>query len=102
LSQTLEENEVDSHRFENCKHYESCLDIAANGRWVSFSCMGCERFEHNPDFTIVTEIKKEAPTMPPKPGNLRGVVTEFSQLLTSRMRAHKIAHFNNLGWFVKG
>ena len=37
-------SKVDSERFDDCKHYNSCLAIAAHHYWPSFSCSGCKLY----------------------------------------------------------
>jgi hypothetical protein len=44
IEDLLTEEQVDLHRFENCKKYDDCLSQAAKMRWRSFSCMGCKSY----------------------------------------------------------
>lgn len=41
LDMTLEEDEVDEHRFDACPCYERCLDLATEQNWTSWSCFRC-------------------------------------------------------------
>ncbi len=62
LKETLDPIELDAHRRENCKDYDHCLDIAAHGRWTSFSCKDCERYAFGG--LEVIEIKTQQLTYP--------------------------------------
>ncbi|MDW8002630.1 MAG: hypothetical protein RMJ39_08180 [Deltaproteobacteria bacterium] len=44
LSAELTLEEVDLHRYFDCKHYRRCLVFAAVMKWVSFSCKDCKNF----------------------------------------------------------
>jgi len=45
LDETLSINEATSHRREDCRYYDQCLNEASAKRWRSFSCEGCDMFE---------------------------------------------------------
>lgn len=36
-------DEVETHRVLGCKHYNNCLAKAAHERWVSWTCLWCEK-----------------------------------------------------------
>lgn len=44
LLEELSLDEVDFHRYFDCRHYRRCLVIAAGMKWVSFSCRECKNF----------------------------------------------------------
>lgn len=41
LPNLLEAEAVSHHRSLFCPEYDDCLELAAGGRWVSFSCEHC-------------------------------------------------------------
>ena len=45
LNTTLDPEQVNAHRNEECIHYHRCLMKASQLRWHSFSCQGCEEFQ---------------------------------------------------------
>ena len=43
-AQPLQLSSINTERFDDCKHYNSCLAIAASCHWPSFSCFGCKLY----------------------------------------------------------
>ncbi len=43
----LEFDEVETRRYMECEHYQTCLNFAAEVRWRSFHCRQCEK---NPEY----------------------------------------------------
>jgi len=46
---------VDAHRDIWCRHYDSCLDVAARRGWISWSCASCPlrgMVQEKPDLRI--------------------------------------------------
>jgi hypothetical protein len=97
LDETLTIDNADQYRFDNCKLYEKCLDIAIEHHWVSFSCENCENYD---PYTIILEIYTEPRIEPPCQ---KGGLKEFDRKLTQKMRDLGIPMpvYNSLGVFLK-
>ena len=61
LHRTLRLHEVDVHRRLSCTRYLECLDQAARGQWLSFTCVRCfafrPRFEERIDWPIEEALR---------------------------------------------
>ncbi len=52
LDQTLNENETQLHRKDDCGNYDRCLEQAAIKRWRSFSCIECRDYKQERNYTL--------------------------------------------------
>lgn len=41
----LDIDEVDENRYDDCRHYDCCLDQASALRWRSFTCKDCAEYK---------------------------------------------------------
>ena len=41
---TLDFNEIDDHRLDNCPNYKECLAHAAGQQWIGWTCSLCPQF----------------------------------------------------------